>query len=326
MNAARFDQLLTTALGGESQVSPPSDIERQAATLRAVAEYSRWRPALRRYGTGFLVDPVPAGADSVQVSGGLWEAGEQVKIGMETATVQEAEIGGTSFAATVPVVTLKLTAPLASPKRTGTTVTQQPGAVGLRFVADQDLYPLPPDWIGAQPGGIEEALGLGTGRKTDTFASPFPASGRLSGTGFGRSVGFGSGYGAARYDGIGRVVGEVYGGGAGGGEPYRILPGGETPLLLLGEAPRIGRRAELFYKGIHSIESVPQQDEDVVLSYARYALFSSRAAGFGGDLKWSEEGVSEDPTASAAALGKLATMALTEFESRIRHVPYVTSG
>src|SRR5579859_443064 len=71
----------------------------QTAVLRAIREYSRYRPLLRRMGMGTLVGQTPAGVLSLLVAGGPFSAGDALTLkagtpGSEVVTVQSVSTAG----------------------------------------------------------------------------------------------------------------------------------------------------------------------------------------------------------------------------------------
>lgn len=332
MDATRFDYALANALNDPSQEIYSSAL-RADATTRAVLEYSRYEPCLRRYGTGSVATPAKSGQNKIVIMGGPFVAGDKINIEPGTPNYEQITVQSVAPYAPINMMPSQASEITAS---ANLTITHQPGSycakpvVGLSLVASQDTYLLPQDFIRLDQASFNIATGiqLSYRRGVGFYDAVYDISNALSGVGYGSSQGFFASN-SRQYPIAGNPFANPNGGSTAqsfaGGTVFRFIMSAQ-PMLIVSPAPTAAKTLDFFYYASHSIASVPDSELDVILAYARYSALSSQAAILAGLVDYEEEGASESGSGNARALNELAQQALSDFDTKIRCKPYFASG
>ncbi len=330
MNQTRFFAQLLRSLRVPTNALPGEDPDLQTALVSALQAYSRYRPALRRVGTGTLLQAVGAGGSSLYIMGGPFPQGavgqslvlDALGFTPETVGIQSiatAEIGENEAAQTC--LKLTLTAPLASDHAAGAFVT--PGLPGLKLLAGVDTYALPTDWISVD----EQSFSLATGqrqspvRQSGYYDGAYRQSARLSGLGYAQRANFGAGNGIS---GVG-VAGAFGVPVACGDTQYRFVD--DAPArLIVSPAPSSNRALDFYYHGCHTAQSVPESDSDAVLAYACYTALLAEARVVARKVDRTAGDEKSVYSKSHESLLQQAQEALAIFDSQVVNRPFTSGG
>ncbi len=335
MDATQFDTRLAGLLGDSGGATYLPSM-RSLAAMEAALGYSRYRPALRRMGTGLLASAAASGATAIQVVGGVWGAGSVLSLGQWPEAVEVVTVTGvaTAFASgseDIPVLTLTLPSPgLVNSHVAGAPIS---GVIGLGIVPGQDTYALPKDFFHVEQESFDLAVGAKSQvKRTSAFYdASYGVAANLSGVGYAGQSNWGNGYfggqpiaGNPAYNPNGAPGGGV-GSGSGGGVLYRFVTTGR-PQLIISPAPNAAQTLDFYYFGCQTIASVPDADAGACLDFAKAKCLEAMASQYGssGDYK---EGITEYKGAvTGAGLLAQAERAMREFDRKIRLRPYGTSG
>jgi len=328
MNTSRFDTELSIALR-----DPNSEIftsgDRLTAMMRAIREYTRYKPLKRRIGTGTLIYAVAAGANKATLSGGPYRPGDQIVVDVfgssqtvTVATVQPSETNLEGVGTYTDITTLSTFA-----------VSHPIGAfcqkelLGIRVVAGTDTYLLPFDFISVQQDSFDLATGSRTAlKKYDTFYGAVQVFwGLLSGVGWGLSQGFRGGNWSGPLVAVPDSNGPVTEIGPLQQRAY-ILVEGPPSLLSILPAPNAPSTLDFYYNALRSPDSVPDADMELLLLYAIYSAVSGKQTEMAGNMDVTDDDVSIRFGSSAKSLADLAQSSLNEWNSRLRKRAIVVSG
>jgi hypothetical protein len=205
-----------------------------------------------------------------------------------------------------------------------------PTAVGLSIQPGTDTYLLPRDFIDIDKESFDLAVGAkSTQRRGNSFFdSSYIIAQQLSGVGYGGASNYGPSF-PSGYPIAGNPFDNPNSGVASRGTSetiFRFLRQGQPQLVITPVPQGATVTLDFFYRGSHTIASIPDADIDAVLHYAAYVLYQGQAAALnqGGDLKIGDR--EQFYSKNAAQLNALAKCALEEFERRVRLVPYGVSG
>jgi hypothetical protein len=320
MDTNRFDEDLGSALKDPAGQVWTSG-ERTSAMLRAVREYSRYVPALRRMGEAVLCRALEAGATQAKLLGGPLAVGQSLTIDAlgraETRTILDVApvpLGGEDG----PAVLVTLSSALAFGHSTGVHCVRDP--LGLALEVDANAYALPCDMVRPEQESFDLAVGArGSVRKGSGFYDAvYTNSARYSGAGSGYRQNYGGGWHSRIGPGgvIPQPLGETV---------YRFHLDG-IPRLSVVPTPTAARTLDFFYYGQHLPETVPDHESETLLLYALYSALSAKAAERARALSGSEKDSVRSPHLNAKTLQDLAESALKQWDLRIRHRPYATTG
>lgn len=331
MNPTRFyhllDRAVRTTLDDEALVFGQGDAG--AAGASALRAYSRYRPILRRMGTGVLLEPVIRGAESLLVLGGPFRAGQTLTLDGLGGTPEAVIVGGLGLherGMRDALGCLEITVASA------TTYAHSAGALltadspGLAIQSGVDTYALPFDWMEVDQDSFDLAIGARAAPVRQGgfffFGGIYQQSAQLSGIGYGLRGDFGSGFGQS----VGTPAG-LFGLPADATNQIRYLFHSDLPpRLTIVPAPVEDRLLDFWYQGCHTLETVPESDGDALVAYATYVALSAQSA----QVARLEDRVAGDERAlyskSREGLNAEAQSALARFERLLADRPFSTGG
>ena len=359
MNPSNFDMQFSLLLG--DPVTEPgqngavvSFAARQMATIQAIKEYTRYRPALRKFGTGYtygncgpsISAPISslAGMSFVMIGGGGFVSGSSIVLDPYTAIQETVVISsvikynpvapspGPTSGANLIQVNLSSSLQYSHSDAAYVTLTTP----GLRIVGGQNTYPLPYDWRRVEQSSFDVAVGAKMAYKEGNgyYDASYVYAMEMTGLGMGYSAtyGVGSPYGYA-------IAGDPFNNpnGAPGGsvgppeeQGFKFYDKTDEPLLYMSPVPATSLvNALVFdYYAQHSTSTIPNKDEDAVLNYALYCAYTSMmsqmAMGSNFDRKIAQ--VEYMPSRQLSILRQIAMEAKKDFDQKIRWVPHAISG
>ncbi len=322
MDYNRLDQLLAASLddlAGESY----SDDARQAAILLAIREYSRYVPVLRRLGCGITLNALAVGGTSIIATGGMFNVGEQIIVGLgtnaETCTIS-AVSPDASYGLDLGAPTQLTVGALTKNHRKGTYVAK--ATIGLQIVPGVDTYELPPDFIKPDQDSLDLAVGArATIKKTSAFYdSAYLNTNRLSGPTPNTSQNV--------QGGIRNYQNNPNGGGFAQNPSevlYRFSLSG-LPILTIYPVPTANRTLDFYYSASQTVDTVPDSDLDAIVALCTAKALSQRASAFGGQGSYKEGDEAVDGAKSAGELRMLAKEQQDKFDNYIRFRPFAQGG
>lgn len=343
MNANQFDVALASSLGDE--ITAPGQngavytyARRLQATIRAIREYSRYRPKMRRYGTANVFGNFASGVNFIVMVGGTFNPNDKITLDPFTpsseqvivqSVVQYTPVDFTTSLATSNLIEVTFT--------TNTTFAHNDGAFatkpqpGLVTAANQDTYYLPLDWIEVDQNSFDLSFGVKLTEKADDgfYDASYYIARQLSGFGFGSSSNYGVGnpFGyAISGDPFNNPAGAP-GGGLGGGVIALTILKSDSSQLIIQPTPTGDATFDFFYYGGHTVATTPLSDEEPILTYAEYSAISARLKSMNEaspDRKIGE--VSYFTSRNVDQLRRNMEDAYKIYRERIREVPFITSG
>lgn len=332
MNLVKFDNDLAGSLG-DRESNFYSGADRLNASMQAAIEYSKYRPFRRRFGTGRLFTSMVIGDTSIIVVGGPFKQNDVLTLepyngNSEQLTVQSVIRGGDSAIQLDAVTRVTFTAPCAFDHSIGALIT--PTSPGLTINPNQDWYELPPDWRRPDQATFDMAIGAKAAvkRGDSYYDAVYVFSNQLSGVGAGYQM-----LSGPMYRGLYPIAGDPFQNPNGMmgrtlvNQPTTFrFEDGEPPLLNVTPVPASGKTLDFFYLGSHTFDTLPREDANAIMSYAKYVCHLARASRLGSRMNYSEDDTTENPSQNADSLQKLAEFEFQEFQRAIIDRPYVSSG
>ncbi len=334
MNYAVFDRDLALALN-DPDGCVYSQESRQSATKRAVREYSRYFNKTRRYGTGNIVLSrpstfLPTNTTQFGMVGATPSVGDVLTLDEYTAyseqvTVLEVDPLVSNELYTDAGNLITIADPGTKFKHYDNASVQ--GSIGLQINQGQDTYPLPFDFI--LPEKESWDIAIGAKPATHTFVSfydyAYAYSSQLSGVGWGGRANFGSGFGTLGYpnsffplpgqEGVVNYNGIQY------GALIRWLIDA-SPRMVVQPTPIATATLDFYYFCCHSIASIPEDDAEICLLYAKYSVISAYAAKLATKTEIQiASTLQRNPESSVKRLNEVAAVALEEFNVRTKFIP-----
>lgn len=329
--------MLAQALGDPSSAIFTADAI-QTGRNRAVLEYGRWRPQLRRMGTGALFVQPNTGQAVAVMTGGPFLAGDVLTIepftaNSETLTVSSAAPAGETVEQTVRLASVTFTANIAKSHAAGVFVSKITSTVtgGLTIVQNQDTYALPYDFVRPHQESFDIAVGARASvrRGNAFYDAAYGISGALSGVGYAGQMNYGSGYGGTLGGSASpfamNAQGQVVSGASADEVVYRFLLSA-NPMLVITPVPAAGQTLDFFYWGGHTVESVPDADLSPLLDYATWAVIDGYARSLAADGDFKAGEFEAQTSKTVAGLLQLSKDALCRWDRQIVRRPYVSSG